>query len=494
MMQKYYKIQFTGGELSGRSFIIPAEGLMIGKSHAAGIRPGGNDIEIRHASLHVRETDSALILKSHAESVFVEDSQLEPDQETELAPGTNVCLGKNLVFHAEEEEGTIPVTLPSPFSPGDDEPTEDSTVDGENEAEGKDNEDKTRYASEDELNDLRRFLQKQTSRKKFTLAFGIIMLIVIIGGSYLYSELQIENPVTWPGEVSGVYNDDEFRIELEPQGKFMMYYPVCAQTKVEKTETNCEVLTLLGKHLDVVFHLKLEVNPVPDGYVVSRKESFSRWRKDAEENKGFTFLGPPEDKFYAISTCGFPYQRMEYKRADDVMQWQGFVCYMRYHDREIIFIREVPVQHYWRAEKVVTNYSCFVASPDAANSYWEIPEDIPEDASKTELYRSLLSKWMMNNVAITNWPEIKKEFALLLSLSGKANDQDMMYDALELLSDFRERQALWYAQACLAHQHFEQDENWNMMKNVLNSALSKFPTPDDYRHIRILHNIWTLDE
>jgi len=70
----------------------------------------------------------------------------------------------------------------------------------------------------------------------------------------------------------------------------------------------------------------------------------------------------------------------------------------------------------------------------------------------------------------------------------------MMYDALELLSDFRERQALWYAQACLAHQHYEQEENWHMMKNVLNSALSKFPTPDDYRHIRILHNIWTLDE
>ena len=494
MMQKYYKIHFTGGELSGRSFIVPPEGLMIGKSHAAGIRPGGNDIEIKHASLYVRETDSALILESHAESVFVGDSQLEPDQGTELAPGTDVRLGKNLVFHAEEEEGTVPVTLPSPFSPGDDEPTEDSTVDGEAEANGENNEDMTRYASEDELNDLRRFLQKQTSRKKCTLAFGIIMLLVIIGGGYLLFELQIENPVTWPGEVSGVYNDGEFLIELGSEGKFMIYYPVCSQTKVEKTETNCEVLTLLGKNLDVVFHLKLEVNPVPDGFVVSRKKSFARWRKDAEENKGFTFLGPPEDKFYAISTCGFPYQTMEYKRSDDVMQWQGYVCYMRYHDQEIILMREVPVRHYWRAEKVVTNYGCFVASPDAANSYWEIPEDIPEDASKTEIYRSLLSKMMNNTPMITDWPEIKREFALLLSLSGKANDEDMMYDALELLAEFRARQALWYAQACLAYQHYEQEENWNMMKNILNDSLSKFPTPDDYRHIRILHNIWTLDE
>ena len=187
MMQKYYKIQFTGGELSGRSFIVPPEGLMIGKSHAAGIRPGGNDIEIKHASLYVRETDSALILESHAESVFVGDSQLEPDQGTELAPGTNVRLGKNLVFHAEEEEGPVPVTLPSPFSPGDDEPTEDSTVDGENESGRENSEDKTRYASEDELKDLRLFLRKQTSRKKFTIAFSIILLLAIVVGGYLYT-------------------------------------------------------------------------------------------------------------------------------------------------------------------------------------------------------------------------------------------------------------------------------------------------------------------
>ena len=492
MKLKYYKIHFTDGELVDRSFIVPSEGIMIGKSHAAGIRPGGDDIEIQHASLYVRETDSALILESLAESVFIGETQLAPGEETELAPGTDVRLGKNLVFHAEEEEGTLPVTLPSPFSPGDDEPTEDSTVDGEESGE-EENEDRTRYASEDELNDLRRYSRKQTSRKKFTLAFGIIMLLVILGGGFLYSELQLENPVTWPGEVSGAYNDDEFRIELAPAGKFLIYYPVCSQTKVEKTETNCEVLTLLGRHLDVVFHLKLEVNPLPDGFVVSRKESFNRWRKDAEEKHGFTFLGPPEDKFYAMSTCGFPYQTMGYKRTDDVMQWQGIACYMRYHDQEIIFTREVPVQHFWRAESVVTSYGCFVASPDAANSYWEIPEVIPENASKTELYRALLAK-MMTNAAITDWPEINREFALLLSLSGKTNDKDMMHDALDLLSEFRERQSLWYAQACLAYQHYEQDEDWNMMKSLLNVALSKFPTPDDYRHIRILQNIWTLNE
>ena len=492
MESKYYKILFTGGELSGRSFVVPAEGVMIGKSQTAGIRPGGEDIAIQHASLFVRESDSSLILKSHAESVFVDNKQLEPGMETELKPGMAVRLGKQLFFGIEEEVGSIPVVMSSPFSPDDDETTEDGTVDGGAESGGK-TEDKTRYASEEELDDLRRFSQKQTSRRKFTFAFAVILLLAVIGGGFLYSELELENPVTWPGEVTGDFNDGEFRIELPPKGNFLIYYPECSKTQVEKTETNCEVMTLLGKHLDVVFHLKLVVNDVPDGFVVSRKDSFSDWKKDAEENHGYTFLKLPEDKFYSISTCGIPYQTMGYKRNDNDFQWQGFVSYLRYHDKEIIFTREVPVQHYWRAEKVLTNYGCFVASPDAANSYWEIPETIPEGVSKTELYRTLLSK-MMVNVAITDWTEIKQKFALLLSLAGKANDEEMMEDALGLLQDFRERQALWYAQACLAYQHYEQSENWLMMRDVVNICLSKFPSPDDYRHLRIMQNIWTLDE
>ena len=69
-----------------------------------------------------------------------------------------------------------------------------------------------------------------------------------------------------------------------------------------------------------------------------------------------------------------------------------------------------------------------------------------------------------------------------------------MDDTLDLLQEFRERQKYWYSQACLAYQHFEQNDKWENMKAIRNECLLKFPSSDDYRHTKIIRNIWTIDE
>ncbi len=486
-----YKISFVSGELAGRSFAIPPEGILIGKSRAAAIRPGGADIKIEHAALHVREPDSALILESFTESVFVDDKQLEPSAETVLTPGSQVRLGKNLIFTVAEDSSPVPPPPAGPAAGGDDEATEDETEEG---ASKENDADRTRYASPEELNDLRKFSRKQSSRQKITLAVGIVLLLLIIGGGVLYSKLRQENPLTWPGELTNQYEDGEFRIQLPPLGKFMIYYPKCKYTQVRSdSETDCEVLTLLGKNLEVPFHLKLEVNTLPEGFIISRKASFTSWRERAEKELGFTFLAQPEQRFYAMSSYGIPYYLLNYKRIDSNLQWQGLACYLRYHDKEIIFTREVPIQHFWRAENVLNQYSCFVAAGEAAKSYWEIPEEMPEKVSLTELYRSLLED-MPHNVAVIDWPKNNRLFAILLSQACWKKDVEMMENALGLFREFRERQIFWYTQACLAYQHYQQNENWEMMRTIRNDCFSKFPSPDEYWHTKVVRNIWTMDE
>ena len=498
MQKTNYKLNFIGGELAGRSFVLPPDGLLIGKSRAAAIRPGGEDIQIEHAALYVRESDGAVVLESRAESVFVADRQLEPGEEAVLPVGTEVRLGKKLIFTVEPDDAAA--AAPPLVPDAEDEATEDTegTVDTEDTGDGAesgepDDGNWTRYASPDELNDLRKFHQQQFSRRKLSLFLVIAALLLLIAGCCLYVYLKQENPLTWPGEVTGRYNDGEFRIHLPPMGKFMIYYPQCQATRVKKDGDNCEVLTLLGKNLEVLFHLKLEVNTLPGGYTLSRRSSFERWRKRAEQELGFSFQVVPEQRFYAQSTCGYPYFTMSYKRRGSDFQWQGIVCYLRYHDREIVFFREVPLQHYWRAEKVLNNFGCFVASPDAANSYWEIPEEMPAALSRTELYRSLLER-MADNVAIADWPEIGRRFALLLSAAGAEKDDALMKDTLALLYEFREKQEFWYAQACLAYHYFERNQNWDRMREIRNECLTKFPSPDDYRHTKVIKNIWTTNE
>ena len=482
MQKQGYRIHFVSGELSGRSFVIPPEGLLIGKSRSAAIRPGTSDIKIEHASLCFRGDD--LFLEPRADAVFAGNRRLTPGEPFRLDIGSDVRLGWELSFIVESDEG-----IPSSAAPDGEEETVDEATEGtEAPASGR----QTRYASEMELKDLRAFARRQTRRKRFYLAAGVTVFLLLIVGGFLYSELYQENPVTWPGELSGQFNDGEFRIELDPAGKFMIYYPQCKMTKKQADGNNCEVMTLLGKNLDVPFHIRLIVNTVPDGFVTTRKQSFDQWRTHASEKEGFSFLSLPEENFYAMDSCGYPYYSIDYKRAAGKLHWQGFASYLRYHDKEIILLREVPLHHFWRTEKVLSQYNCFVVSPDATASYWEIPEKIPDQISRTSLYKVLLEN-MRGNLIACNWKDMKDRFALLLSSSGKEKDAGMMRDALSLWREFRDNQQFWYCQACLAYQMYDLRNDSGNKYSIVTECLRKFPTPDDYRHIRITKNIWTIE-
>ena len=486
MQEKSYRLHFVGGELAGRSFVLPPEGLLIGKSRAAAIRPGTPDIRIEHAALSFR--DDKVLLESRAESVFVNAEALAPGEVRVLELGSDVRLGVELSFVLEADEG-----LPSEASLGDEETADEPTADDAAASEAAVQERHTRYASELELAELRRFVRRQTRRQKLFFVGSVVVLLLLVIGGILYTELYQENPVTWPGELNNRVNDGEFRIELKPEGKFMIYYPQCKMTRKQANGNSCEVMTLLGKNLDVPFHLRLIVNTLPNGFVTSRKASFERWRALAADKQGFSFVSLPKDKFYAAETCGYPYYSVSYKRIDGNFQWLGSVSYMRYHDQEIIFLKEVPFRHFWRAERVLERFNCFVVSPNAVASYWEIPEKMPEKISRTNLYKILLDQ-MRGSLIACNWQDMKANFSVLLSSAGQSGDVSMMNDALALWREFRERQQSWYSQACLAYQMYDLSNDDSGKKHeIVTECLRKFPKPDDYRHIRIIENNWAID-
>ena len=485
MQGKSYRLHFVSGELAGRSFVLPPEGLLIGKSRAAAIRPGTPDIEIEHAALSFR--NDKVLLESRAETVFVNAEVLAPGEVRSLELGNDVRLGTGLSFVLEADEG-----LPPEASLGDEETADEPTADDTAASGAAAREHHTRYASELELAELRRFVRRQTRRQKFFFVGSVVVLLLIVIGGFLYTELYQENPVTWPGELNNSFNDGEFRIELKPEGKFMIYYPQCKLTRKQTNGNSCEVMTLLGKNLDVPFHLRLIVNTLPDGFVISRKASFERWRNLAAEKQGFSFLALPEDKFYALESCGYPYYSVSCKRIDGNFQWQGSVSYMRYHDQEIIFLKEVPFRHFWRAERVLERFNCFVVSPNAVASYWEIPEQMPEKVLRTNLYKILLEQ-MRGSLIACNWQDMKANFSVLLSSAGQHGDISMMNDALALLREFRDRQQTWYSQACLAYQMYDLSGDSGKKHEIVIECLRKFPKPDDYRHIRLIENNWAVD-
>ena len=448
MQENNYRIHFVCGELNGRSFVIPPDGLLIGKSRSAAIRPGDSEIGVEHAQLQIRDNQAVII--SMAETVFVQEKQLAPGEECIIEPGTDVRLGKNLSFILETDEG-----IPEKDAALEDEATEDEatadSADPAAEEDEKKTDGHTRYASATELKELRTFAQRDIRRRKILLSVSVLLFLAIIIGGFLYMEFNYENPVIWPGELSNQYNDGEFRIELQPAGKFMIYFPQCSMTKINVIEdkNSCDIMTLLGKKLDVPFHLQLTVNTIKDGYIIPREKSFERWKEKAAEN-GFSFTTLPQENFYSPETSGYPYYLISCKRTANNFQWQGFVSYLRYHDKEIILLREVPLHHFWRTERVLDRFNCFVVSPDARLSYWEIPEKISLEKSKTGIYKKLLEV-MRGHLVTSNWKDVKEEFAELLSASYHVNDVGMAKDALVLWQEFRKRQHFWYCQECLAY-------------------------------------------
>lgn len=490
-----YKIRFLTGELAGRVFAVRNSGTMIGRRRDADIRPGGMDIAAEHVTL-IPQTDHGVLLHVHEnESAWVNGEEKNSNEDVMLSPGADVRIGKELTFVLEEDDA-LPGMDSAPDTTDDlEEETEE--LSGETEGEdsavhGENSSDCTRYASAAELGELRKFNRSRQWHRRIVLTGGFALFLIIIAGAYVISKMQIENPVTWPGEVSGNFNDGEFRMEIEPNGKCLVYYPITPATVTKSDGNNHEIMTALGKNMDVPFHILFTVSTVPDGFNTTRKESFDNWRKRVSEQEGFAFLDDPQQEFYCPTESGFPYYLMSYTRQDKNFRWQGFASYMRYHDKEMVLLREVPANHFWRAERVLQSFGAFVVSPTMVDYYWEIPEQRMDGDSTRLLQRA--SYELRKNIAAAVWDDVDLMLRTLLCRAYETDDAVLTAAVVPLWREFREKQKVWYSQCCLAFQTYKNAGNSEGMNRIINECLKRFPSPDDHRHVKIMKNIWTIEE
>ena len=491
-----YRIRFLTGELAGRVFAVRNSGTLIGRRRDADIRPGGMDIGVEHVTL-IPQSDHGVLLHVHGnESARVNGDEVVGEADFLLVPGADVCIGKELTFVLEEDDASGEGGGPEgPAEEDAEEATEElsgETV-GEDAAAGGENDaDCTRYASAAELEELRKFNRSRRWHRRMVLSGGLVLCLLIIGGAYIVSWLQLENPVTWPGEVSGNFDDGEFRMEIEPDGKCLVYYPKTPMTITKSDGNNHEIMTALGKNMDVPFHLVFTVATVPDGFRTTRQKSFDDWRKRVSEQEGFAFLDEPQQEFYRPTESGFPYYRLSYIRQDKNFRWQGYASYMRYHDKELVLLREVPAGHFWRAERVLQRFGAFVVSPAMVDHYWEIPEERMTEDSTRLLQRASFE--LRKNIAATVWDDVDWMLRTLLCRAYETNDPVLTAAVVPLWREFREKQQVWYSQCCLAFQTYQTAGNSEGMNRIINECLRRFPSPDDHRHVKIMKNIWTIEE
>ena len=165
---------------------------------------------------------------------------------------------------------------------------------------------------------------------------------------------------------------------------------------------------------------------------------------------------------------------------------------MRYHDKELILLREVPASHFWRSEQVLQSFGAFVVSPAMVDHYWEIPAERMTEDSTRLLQRASFE--LRKNIAATVWDDVDLMLRTLLCRAYETNDPVLISAVVPLWREFREKQQIWYSQCCLAFQTYQTTGNSEGMNRIVNECLRRFPSPDDHRHVKIMKNIWTIEE
>lgn len=165
---------------------------------------------------------------------------------------------------------------------------------------------------------------------------------------------------------------------------------------------------------------------------------------------------------------------------------------MRYQDKELVLLREVPVNHFWRSERVLRRFGAFVVSPTMVDHYWEIPEKRMEFNPTRLLQRCALE--LRKNIAVAVWDDLDLALRTLLCRAYETKDQVLIDAVVPLWLDFRTKQQVWYSQNCLAYQTAQASQNLQEMTRIVNDCLRRFPSPDDHRHVKIMKNIWTIEE
>ena len=273
MQTARYKIRFINGDLEGRSFAVKESGVVIGSSMNADIRSSDAGVAEEHVTL-LPQSGGGIVMHCSADAL-VRNGQASAGTDAALRPGDDVKLGKSLAFVVEEygalahsEEPDIDIYGEATVNPASGGLNADS--DGEDVSH-------TRYASAEELADLRAANKSMERQRRLAVVVGIFISIAILGLAYYISESGVENPVTWPGEVTGVYDDGEQRIDLGDNGKFLIYYPNSPAMVKNAKGSNFEVLTAVGRNQDVPFHITFEATPVKDGYAKTPRKSFDEW-------------------------------------------------------------------------------------------------------------------------------------------------------------------------------------------------------------------------
>ena len=360
--------------------------------------------------------------------------------------------------------------------------------------------DVTRLASDEEVVDIRRLETRSFRRRKLILSVGVLAVIALVIAVVVHEVLGPENPVTWPGETDGAYDDARQVIELDKNTAFLIYWPNAPQNICSGDGTNrFEVVTAIGRRRDVPLHILATVTTLTNNALrTTTDRSYRAWR-DSVSDQGFVLDFSTEGRaFLNQESSGFPVRKIDYVRTTSAAPFFGRAFYFRHYEKEFVFLREIPLAELWRCLDILDSSPCLAANLTAVRNHIEIPARRSQGDLATML--SEIYSNISRNLESEDWRRLELKIKTIILTAREHHDTKLEETARHVWIDLRDREDVWYNRKCLEYNgigELTDDEARNETilaerNHLRRQALDRFPDPDDARHNRIINDDWSI--
>ena len=299
----------------------------------------------------------------------------------------------------------------------------------------------TRVASLDEMELLRKTRKPKMQKWVLALAAGMVVSALLVTLSYVVSQTNIENPLTWPTD-NGKFNDEVIVPEIGVEKDFIIYFPRWKHMKVVKEPNRIMALTRLGKRRDVPCRVIFNMNKSVDNLSLSRKKGFAAWQEKMMATGGQWNFDADSAVYFRGKEHGLPYQMARYTRSVDKEPWFGVVMYIKDRDWELILQREIPSSERYRGEQLLIETPFMSVVHRYVMNHWE-PGDVILDRPVPEMLGE--AKQLLDRAVPLPrmWPHILNLLRNILSAAVRTNDIETYSEAMDLLRDLRIKQSKW---------------------------------------------------
>jgi len=346
----------------------------------------------------------------------------------------------------------------------------------------------TRVASSDELEILRKTRKPKMQKWVILLAVGMLASAALVALSYVVSQTNIENPITWPKD-GDKFNDQVVIPDIGAGNDFIIYFPKHKSTKFVKEPNRIMAMTRLGKRYDVPCRIIFQMNRSVDNLSLSRKKGFAAWQEKMMAAGGQWNFDLDPQVYFRGKEHGLPYQMARYTRSVDREAWFGVVMYIKDRDWELILQREIPSSERYRGELLLVDTPFMSATPRYVMNHWEIGDILVErpvqemlDEAKQLLDRAIPLPRM--------WPHILNLLRNILASALKTNDTATYSEAMELLRNLRIKQSKWLNNQTISYRTALSKDQGKQAAIIRQDCVTVFSDEDDLRCHELRNNQW----